>query len=83
MASASVVLSLLQPLFRDFVPVTLHNPWHSLTRKWPVIALRDWSVAAKSARPSRMGVTNAGRGAGGAYTPQRSKLPLSSKSRFE
>ena len=68
---------------RDFVPFTLQSRWHSLTRNWPVFALRDCSVAAKSTRPPRMGDPNAGCRAGGAYTPQRSKLPLSSTSLFE
>ena len=39
-------------------------------------------MSALSRLPSRMGV-ECGRRAGGAYTPQTSKLPLSSTSRFE
>ena len=50
---------LLLLLTRDFVPVTLQRRWHPLTEDWPVIALRDCSVAAKSGPPSRMGITNA------------------------
>jgi hypothetical protein len=68
---------------RDFVPVTPQSRWHSLTRNWPVFALRDCSVAAKSTRPPRMGVRMWVRRAGGAYTPQGRKLPLSSTSLFE
>ena len=55
---------------------------HSLTTNWPVITLRDGSAPAKSARPPAWGY-ECGRRAGGAYTPQRRKPPLSSKSRFE